>query len=73
MFYPSQDISDVKPKEIEKTQEPVEEQELDYTQLSHEQLCQLVGGLLKATKEVTSQLLILSQQVASLREQQQKL
>lgn len=73
MFYPSQDISDVKPKEIEKTQEPVEEQELDYTQLSHEQLCQLVGGLLKATKEVTSQLLILSQQVASLREQHQKL
>ena len=73
MFETLQDITDVKPKEIEKTQEPVEEQELDYTQLSHEQLCQLVGGLLKATKEVTSQLLILSQQVASLREQHQKL
>ena len=70
MFETLQDITDVKPKEEE---ELVEEQELDYTQLSHEQLCQLVGGLLKATKEVTSQLLILSQQVASLREQQQKL
>ena len=70
MFETLQDITDVKPKEEE---EPVEEQELDYTQLSHEQLCQLVGGLLKATKEVTSRLLILSQQVASLREQHQKL
>ena len=73
MFYPSQDISDVKPKEIKEAEEPVEEPELDYTQLTHEQLCQLVGGLLKATKEVTTQLLNLSQQVAYLREQQQKL